>query len=126
MRSPSMWIKNPGAKKPYAKPVGRVRRRKSNAALVSDFIALRKPLFLCKSCQWRMPVFWKRRYGYWSIAGLWADSCRCDSCQRTEACDIFHAEGGGYLEEHFRADAIQGNAGDQQIAVRDGRRIKGT
>lgn len=123
--SPHIWVKKPNVTKPKYRHVGYVRRKKSNASLISDFMDLRKPLFLCKSCQWRMPVFWRRRYGYWKIAGFWAEACRCTACQQTEPCDIFHAEGGGYLEEHFRADAIQGNARDQQVAVRDGRRIKG-
>ena len=125
MQSPSIWIKNPGVQKLWRRPVGRVRRRRSNAALVSDFLSLRKTLFLCKSCERRMPMFWKRRYGYWAIAGFHADYCRCDSCQQTDACNIYHAEGGGYLEEHFRSETIQNNARSQQIAVRDGRRIKG-
>lgn len=123
--SPHIWMKKPGVKQPWARPVGHVRRKKSNASLISDFMTLRKPLFLCKSCQWRMPVFWRRRHGYWKIAGFWAEGTRCTSCQRTEACDIFYAEGGGYLEEHFRAETIVNNARSQQIAVRDGRRIKG-
>ena len=124
--SPHIWVKQPNVKKPFARPVGYIRRRgKTNATLTGDFMSLRKTLFLCKTCQWRMPMFWRRRYGYWKIPGLWAESCRCTSCQADEMCDIFHPEGGGYLEEHFRAERIEDNARAQQVAVRDGRQIAG-
>ena len=120
-----LWIKNPHVKKPYAVPVGTVRRRKSNASLISDFIALRKTLCLCKTCEWRMPLLWKRRYGYWCLPGFHTDGSRCDGCQTVGPGNLYLAEEGGYLQQYFRAERIHANAQSQRLAVHDGRRIKG-
>lgn len=107
-------------------PLGYVRRKKSNASLVSDFMSLRKALYLCATCEWRMPMFWKRKYGYWRLPGFHGDESRCDSCQDYQPGNLYLSEEGGYLQEYFRTETIHNNARDQQLTIRDGRRIKGT
>ena len=115
-------------KKPFLVPVGTVQRRgKPGSAVISGYLDQRKPLFLCASCEAKMPWRWLRRWEYRLIPGLSAAGTRCDSCQLPEqSTNVFYPEDQGYYQQHLRAERIRRNAAAQRVLVRDGKRIPGT
>ena len=122
-----VWIANPSLKEPWARLLGRVRRgTKTGSSVISDFLALRKNLFLCAGCVAAMPWRWQRRYEYRLIPDMHADWVRCDKCQKIGTADVFHPEGPGtYFDQYQRLKQTSDNAAQQRVAVRDHRRIRG-
>ena len=112
-----------GSLRLLAKPHERIRRRKSNAALITDFAALKKALMLCSTCVAKLPQRWMSRYGYRLLREMHTQG-RCDYCQTYDTCDIFHHEQGGYVEEWDRLGLIETAIKNQQITIRDKRRVR--
>lgn len=102
---------------------GRVRRRKSNAALIADFKALGKCLLLCATCEAKLPMRWTSRYGYRLLGNMHAEG-RCDYCQNQGPCDLYHPEDGGYARQWVQLERITTAAKAQAIAIRDTRRVR--
>ena len=107
----------------WAKPHEQKRRRKSNAALIADFAALKKALMLCATCEAKLPQRWMSRYGYRLLRDMHTQG-RCDYCQTHDTCNIFHHEQGGYVEEWDRLGVIEASIKQQKIIIRDKRRVR--
>ena len=111
--------------RPFMVPLGTVARRgKLGSSVISDRLAQRTSIFLCASCEHKMPRDWLRRYEYCLIPGFHSEATRCDACQEMDSANIFHAEDGGYYREHQRLERIGENAVAVQVAVRDRRRVR--
>lgn len=121
------WVQT-HLRKPFAVPIGTVKRRgKSGSSVVSDFLTLRKTIFLCASCEAKMPYAWRRRWEYRILRELRSTGTRCDHCQLVgQTTNIFVAEDGGYYQEAQHHQKIREQAAAQQVLVRDKRRIPGT
>ena len=76
-----------------------------SSGVISDFIALRKPLFLCASCESRMPRRWCTRVDYRSLEGMHGVG-RCDGCQQHAPANLYLPEDRPYMAEHRRNTAI--------------------
>jgi len=120
-----VWIRK-HIPKPWAVPLGTVKRRgKLGSSVISDFVTLRKSLFLCATCVRAMPGNWARRWEYRLIPNMHSEWTRCDRCQLVGNADVFHPEDGGYFQEYQKLMGISTRAAAQQVAVRDHRRIPG-
>ena len=107
--------------------LGRVKRRgKLGSSVIANRLETRNSVFLCAPCLHKMPALWLRQYEYRQIENMHADGTRCDSCQDITSTDVFVAEDQGYWQQQQRLDGITKRSRDQQITIRDGRRIKGT
>lgn len=100
------------------------RRRRSNAALIQDFAALKKCLMLCASCERKMPYKWQGRYGYRLLHNMHSEGA-CDYCRTYNSCNLFHHSEGGYVEQWDRQTGILQRAAAQQRAIRGGQTIRG-
>lgn len=109
--------------KPLVPLYGRIRRRKSDAALIADFKALGKSLLLCATCVAKLPRGWTSRYGYRLLGNMHAVG-RCDYCQSHAPCDLYHPEDGDYTRQWVQWQAVQSAAAQQAIAIRDKRRVR--
>ena len=86
--------------------VGYIRRRGLlPSGIISDFIALRKPLFLCAFCESRMPRRWCARVDYQYLEGMHGVG-RCDGCQQHAPANLYLPEDRPYMAEHRRNTAI--------------------
>lgn len=121
---PRIILTTTGRLKQWARPGERWRRRRSDAAMLSDFMALEKCLLLCLSCQRKMPHGWTGRYGYRCLHAFHTDGS-CDYCKTYQSCDLYHQMEGGYYQQWNQQTTLLENARQQQIAIRDRRRIKG-
>lgn len=121
-----IWAKQ-HLREPWAVRLGRVKRRgKLGSSVISDFVSLRKSLFLCASCVHAMPWGWLKRFEYRLIPNMHSEWTRCDRCQEIGNADVFHPEGPGtYFEQYQRLKQTSENAAAQQVAVMDRRRIRG-
>ena len=107
--------------------LGRVKRRgKLGSSVIANRLELRASVFLCKPCENKMPVQWLRQYEYRVIENMHADGTRCDACQSITSTNVFVAEDQGYWQQQQRLDGITQRSREQQLMVRDGRRIRGT
>lgn len=113
--------------KPLMQPIGTVQRRgKSGSSVISDFLARRRVIFLCATCEHKMPFAWCRRWEYRLLPDLHSDGTRCDSCQQMDSTNIYTPEDGGYYQEVQRSTRTAQRAAAQQVLIRDHRRIPGT
>jgi hypothetical protein len=122
--APYLWLKR-HVVKPLAVPIGHINRRgKSGSSVISDFLTLRKTVFLCASCVHKMPYRWLTRFEYRVIAGLHSTGTRCDSCQMdNQATDIFVPEEGGYFQEHLAVHRHAKRTAAQRVQLRAGQRV---
>ena len=91
---------------PWLERLGYVKRNGVlPAGIVSDFIALRKPLFLCASCEYRMPAKWASRVNYQRLDGM-SGVGRCDGCQQHAPANLYLPEDRPYMAEHRRHTAM--------------------
>jgi len=102
---------------------GWIRRRKSNAALIADFIALRKALMLCHSCEHRLPARWKSFYTYRLLPGFHGGG-RCDMCRVDQPGNLYLPEDDTYMTGMVKNQRVMDNARRQQLARRAGKRIE--
>lgn len=100
------------------------RRSRSNAAMIQDFMALKKCIGLCQSCESKMPWRWEGKYGYRLVHNARSEGC-CDFCREHALCNLFHHVEEGYCKQWEEHAGIVSRALEQQIAIRDKRRIKG-
>ena len=106
--------------------LGRVKRRgKLGSSVIANRLEMRTSVFLCKACENKMPAQWLRQYEYRVIENMHAANTRCDACQNMDSTNVFVAEDGGYYQQQQRLDGITKRSRDQQLTIRDGRRIKG-
>lgn len=101
----------------------RFRRNRSNAARIQDFVTIRKALMLCKPCEHRLPSGWRKMWEYRVLPGYHCEG-RCDYCQEHGALTMLVPEDGGYWQQHMSIGTISENWRQQQIAVRDRRRVR--
>jgi hypothetical protein len=122
-----LWIKNPHVRKPFARALGTVKRRgKLGSSVVANRLELRTSLFLCASCEYKMPAGWRKKYEYRLLPDMHGDHVRCDACQGVGPANIYHPEGPGtYTDEYQRLARIEQAATAQPFQVRDHRRIRG-
>ena len=109
--------------RPLVPVYGRLRRRKSNAALIADFKALGKSLLLCGTCVAKLPWRWASRFGY-RLLGNMHSIGRCDYCQNHGPCDLYHPEDGGYARQWVQLEQITSAARAQAVQMQDKRRVR--
>jgi hypothetical protein len=110
--------------KPFAVPLGTVERRgKSGSSVVTDRLALRTSLFLCKSCEDKMPWRWMRRFEYRLISNLHAAETRCDNCQQVTSTNIFFPEDGAYYQEYQAMRRHEARTAAQRVQLQAGQRL---
>lgn len=116
-----------GRLKVARKPGERWRRRKSNAAQISDLLALHKPVLLCATCERRFPQKWGEHYGYRRLHDMHTEG-QCDfqgpDCDGYAACNLYHFVEAGYYRQYEQGNAVIAAAKRQQIELRDHRRIR--
>jgi hypothetical protein len=118
-----VWLKRT-VTQPFVVPIGTVRRRgKSGSSVISDFVALRRSIFLCAPCVHKMPYRWMTRWEYAMIAGLHSTGTRCDSCQAITETDIFLPEEGGYFQEHLAVERHMHRTAAQRVLLQAGKRL---
>jgi hypothetical protein len=119
-----LWIKRQ-VEKPFMVPVGTIRRRgKSGSSVISDFLTLRRTIFLCASCEHKMPYRWLRRWEYRVIPGLHSAGTRCDNCQLDNcATNIYVPEDQGYWQEHLAVQRHEARTAAQRVQLQAGQRL---
>lgn len=98
--------------------LGRFRRRRSNAAMLSDYISLRKAVTLCGRCESQMPRGWLSRVVYRLLPSFHGAGA-CTRCQEDGPCNIYLPEEDVYMTSYAAGHRLQGRAVQQQRAVRD-------
>lgn len=108
---------------PLSAPWGIKRRRAiADAAMVSHYAALQKPILLCLTCEAKMPRKWTERYGYRVLHDMHTEG-ECTYCRTYLSCNLYHHVEGDYCQEWVRHDQIRDAARQQQLLVRDRRRV---
>lgn len=92
--------------------------------MIQDFMALKKCIGLCQSCESKMPWRWEGRYGYILVHNARSEGS-CDFCRCHSLCNLFHHVDEGYARQWEEQTAILKRARQQQIAIRDQRRFQG-
>lgn len=122
--SAHVWIKQ-HIQRPFMTPLGTVKRRgKLGSTVLANRIELRQSLFLCATCERKMPTGWMRRYEYRLIPNMHSEHTRCDACQQLDSANVFTAEDQGYFQEYQHLQGIATRAAAVQVAVRDHRRVR--
>jgi hypothetical protein len=101
----------------------RFKRRRSNAAMVSDYLALRKAVLLCASCAWRMPYRWLSRYTYCKLPGFHGHGA-CTKCQEVQSGDLYLPEDDIYMTNWHENKKTEDAARRMRIAMSEGRRLR--
>ena len=102
-----------------------MKRRKTTtpAATLSNFRALNKTLFLCTSCQAKLPWRWAKRWEYVKLPDFHGVGF-CDGwCQAYGPADLFLPESGGYFQEYLQHAEIR-RQGGSPFLVHDHRRVR--
>ena len=99
---------------------GWIRRRRSNASMVADFLSLRKALMLCASCEARMPRRWLSLYTYRLLPSFHGVG-RCDMCRVEQPGNLYLPEDDTYMTGWVKNERIVENARRQQQMLRDGK-----
>lgn len=113
-----------GALKVWKQPWKWWRRRIADAAMLSHFIALKKTILLCASCEGKMPHKWFEHYGYRLLHNMHSQGS-CTYCRKFESCNMYFYWNERYVQEWDAMERIHTHARDQQLAIRDKRRITG-
>lgn len=109
---------------PWKKPSETWSRRRSDAAMIYDRAARHVTILLCATCERKMPRTWGDRLGYRLLHHMHTQG-HCDYCRTWESCNLFHHMEEGYYRQWEAQTRIVQAARDQQIAIRDKRRIRG-
>ena len=99
-------------------------RRRSDAAMISDKASQHQAILLCASCEAKLPKKWTARYGYRLLHNMHTEG-HCDYCRTYASGNLYHHEDEGYCRQWVQQTAHLDAAREQQIAIRDKRRIRG-
>ena len=102
----------------------KTRRRISGASWLADMSALKKTLALCRTCAWKMPWHWQKKFGYEELRQFHGIG-HCDRCRNEDAVSLYQSTQTEYWVkcERDRRWTAETRARDRAFAVVDRRRI---
>ena len=102
----------------------KVPRRISGASWLSDMSALKKNLALCRTCAWKMPWRWEKKFSYEELK-LYHGVGICDRCRNEDSVSLYQSTDTDYWAkcERDRRWTAETRARDRAFAVVDRRRI---
>ena len=122
--NPNIPLIGGGMARLWKQPWETWRRRRSDAAMISDRAARHVTIMLCAPCEAKMPHKWTERLGYRMLHNMHTEG-HCDYCRTHASCNLFHHMEEGYYQQWDAQTATLEAARHQQIAIRDKRRIRG-
>ena len=102
----------------------KTRRRISGASWLADMSALKKTLALCRTCAWKMPWRWEKKFGYEELK-VYHGVGVCDRCRNEDSVSLYLSTDTDYWAkcERARRWTAETRARDRAFAVVDRRRI---
>ena len=102
----------------------KTRRRISGASWLADMSALKKTLALCRTCAWKMPWRWEKKFCYEELRQFHGVGV-CDRCRNEDSVSLYLSTDTDYWAkcERDRRWSAETRARDRRFSIEDRRRV---